>query len=242
MLSSSFVSGQLNISLLPLGDSFQLTVFVVPSNSADVEPIKETDSNFSENLSIASTPHAFATVVSQCPCFCLPITPLVILGISSFQFSNVRRVSKPLTAFSSVETISHQRSSVLSVEKPIVVPWRLSRDLIICSDSFSFLSRSGISLILKSTFIQSITADVGHKLGSIDIEPRRFGSLSPLRERASNAAIFLIERSAVGKDEYFITLPSMNPFNPVTMRIFTSEGISYFASLEIERIEEVSTY
>src|SRR3972149_2512403 len=174
MLSSSFVSGQLNISLLPLGDSFQ--------------------------------------------------------------FSNVRRVSKPLTAFSSVETISHQRSSVLSVEKPIVVPWRLSRDLIICSDSFSFLSRSGISLILKSTFIQSITADVGHKLGSIDIEPRRFGSLSPLRERASNAAIFLIERSAVGKDEYLITLPSMNPFNPVTMRIFTSEGISYFASLEIERM------
>src|SRR5574341_282432 len=236
MLNSSFVFGQLNISLLPLRDSFQLTVSVVPPNSAVVEPVTGMDSNFSENLSIASIPHAFATVVSQCPCFSLPVTPLAILGMSSFQFSNVRRVSKPLAAFSSVETISHQRSSVLSVEKNIVVPWRLSLDLIICSDSFSFLSRSGIPLILKSTFIQSITAEVGHKLASIDIEPRRFGSLSPLRDRASNAAIFLIERSAVGKDEYLITLPSINPFNPSIIRFFISVGISYFASFEIERI------
>src|SRR3972149_7697961 len=109
MLNSSFVSGQLNIPLLPLGDSFQLTVFVVPYNSAVVEPVTGMDSNFSENLPIASTPHAFATVVSQCPRFCLPITPLAILGMSSFQFSNEIRVNNPLAAFSSVEIISHQR-------------------------------------------------------------------------------------------------------------------------------------
>src|SRR5574341_784749 len=110
MLNSSFVFGQLNISLLPLRDSFQLTVSVVPPNSAVVEPVTGMDSNFSENLSIASIPHAFATVVSQCPRFCLPITPLAILGISPFQFSNGIRVNNPLAAFSSVDTFSHHRS------------------------------------------------------------------------------------------------------------------------------------
>src|SRR5581483_2005825 len=67
MVSFSLASGHPNITSLPSGDFVQSTVSTLLSNSEVVEPVTGMDSNFCENLSIASTPQAFATVVSQCP-------------------------------------------------------------------------------------------------------------------------------------------------------------------------------
>ena len=60
-------------------------------NSADAlnsSKIAGNDSNFFENLSIASTPQALATVVFQCPFLSRPTTPRAILGLSWLQLSN----------------------------------------------------------------------------------------------------------------------------------------------------------
>ena len=102
-------------------------------------------------------------------------------------------------AFKSAETISHHNASLFSVEKPIVVPWKFRRERRICSASrmrVVALRQRGWRL---SSRYQSITADVGHRFGSIAMLSSHAGLNGSLpRASAASAATLRIARSAVG--------------------------------------------
>ena len=141
-----------------------------------VDPATAVASNFAENFSIASTPQAFASVVDQWPRAWRPTAPRTIRGMSSRHCGSFASASTPRTAFWSVAIISHQSASVRSVEKPIVVPWKLSRERRICFASAKRSARRGTFCSRSRTPSQSITAEVGQRFGSSAIESSIFGS------------------------------------------------------------------
>src|SRR5215510_5459310 len=128
-------TGQAKEKRPPCGDVFQSTDSVFPESKAVLKPVGEMLSKAFENFCIARTPQALATVVSHRPLCCRPSEPRTNLGRSSLQVPESSRERTRRTAFVSLETISHQRKSVFSVENPNVVPWRLSRALRSCSAS-----------------------------------------------------------------------------------------------------------
>ena len=95
--------------------------------------------------------------------------------MSSFHAGASFSASSSLFALESAEIISHHSASVLSVEKPIVVPWKLSRERRICSAALIRSSwRGSLGWRLRIRY-QSMTADVGHRLGSIAMLSSHFG-------------------------------------------------------------------
>jgi len=168
-------SGQSKRTVPPFGVSQapQRTEEDFGPNAAVVCPDTSAFSKAVENFSKASVPQAFAVVVSQCPCFMRPRAPLAMRGASSFHVSRSVTASSARTALTSGETMSHHRRSALSVENPIAVPCRLIRERRTCCAAASFFARSGMSAVRFSTPIQSITAEVGHRLGSTATEASR---------------------------------------------------------------------
>jgi hypothetical protein len=81
-------------------------------------------------------------------------------------------------ALASADCINQKKSSEPSVEKPIVVPWKLSRERRICFAASRREARSGTFTVRSSTFSQSSTAEVGHRFGSMVMESRRAGSMA----------------------------------------------------------------
>jgi len=142
-------------------------------SEAVVRPETSCFSKAAENFSKASVPQAFAVVVSQRPRFIRPSAPLAMRGASSFQASRSVAASSVRTALTSGVTMSHHRPSARSVEKPIAVPCRFSRERRTCCAASSFLARSGMSAVRFSTPIQSITAEVGQRWGSTATEASR---------------------------------------------------------------------
>src|SRR3972149_2706863 len=96
-------------TISPLGVSPQSTERADPASAAWVVPLTGADSYFSENFSIARTPQALAIVVFHAPRYCLPMAPFTIRGMSGSHPFMRRKVRTPFTAFTSHETISHQR-------------------------------------------------------------------------------------------------------------------------------------
>ena len=92
------------------------------------------------------------------------------------------------TALVSVETISHQSLSTFSVEKFMTVPWKFNRERMICSASVRRRFRSGMSLVRLRMFIQSSTAEVGQRLGSMVTLERSLALALPRWDSASIAA------------------------------------------------------
>src|ERR671923_590738 len=82
--SLSRPAGQPKASTLPLGEASQSTAWVFPDKVAVLVPESGVFSNELENFSMARTPQALATVVSQRPRCCRPKAPRTSLGISSF--------------------------------------------------------------------------------------------------------------------------------------------------------------
>jgi hypothetical protein len=79
-------------------------------------------------------------------------------------------------------------------------------------------------------FNQSITAEVGQRLGSMEIELNKFADTFPPLDRASKADNFLMLRSAVGMGEPLLMDPSINFLRPLSIFSLESEGMLHSAS------------
>lgn len=139
-----------------------------------------------------------------------------------------------LFAFASAEIINHHNASDFSVEKPIVVPWKFSRAR--RSPAPLRAARRAAALRRARTIVQSTTADVGHRFGSIanvssQRESRRLG---PARQRLESAATLRIARSAVGSAEPRTARPSTNATSACSIRRRSRSGISKPASCAID--------
>ena len=99
-------------------------------------PVTGVDSKRAENFPSATVPHALATVVFQCPRCMRPSAPRTSRGMSSFHAGASFSATSSLFALESAEIMSHHSASDFSVEKPIVVPWKLRRARRICSAAF----------------------------------------------------------------------------------------------------------
>ena len=160
-----------------------------------------------------------------------PNAPRTSRGMSSFHAGASFSATSSLFALESAEIMSHHSASVFSVEKPIVVPWKLSRARRICSAALIRSSwRGSLGWRLRIRY-QSMTADVGHRLGSSAMLSSHFALKgSARRDSASSAAILRIERSAVGMAEKRTTRPSTNATSACSMRARSRSGIANPAS------------
>ena len=129
-------------------------------------------------------------------------------------------------ALLSADDISHHQLSVRSVEKPMVVPCRFRRARRICSAWARCLACCGSWGERFSTRYQSITADVGHRLGATVNDSRSSWLMALLRESASSAATLRTARSAVGSGDSSHSLPCTKACKPDSMRALSSAGIS----------------
>ena len=109
IVRSSLCAGQSTCCRSPLGNLFQSTRRAWPATATVVFPETGVLSNAFANFSMASTPHAFATVKSHAPCRWRPNAPRTSRGISSFHCGMFSTDKTNRTAFTSLETMSHQR-------------------------------------------------------------------------------------------------------------------------------------
>ena len=116
--------------------------------------------------------------------------------------------------------MSHQSASERSVEKPIVVPWKLRRERRICRASRRRRAcASAMPSTRVSTLSQSMTADVGQRFGSIG-EARRASRLRRVvagqRFDRRELADRQVRRSAARSRA---RAPATNPFSASIMRV-----------------------
>src|SRR5437867_13411681 len=90
-------------------------------------------------------------------------------------------------------------------------------------------------------FIQSITADVGQRFGSIVMDVSIVGSAWPARASASITASLRMERSAVAQEEWPRIEPATNFLSADCILSRGSGGISQPASWARARIYAVRT-
>ncbi len=192
----------LSANVLMPSSGFHACANVLPASAAVVVPVTGVDSKRDENLPSATTPHALATVVFQRPCCMRPSAPRTRRGMSSFHAATSLNATRSLLALLSAEIMSHHSASRLSVLKFIVVPWKLRRERSTCSAAVIRSSRRGSFGWRLRIRYQSITADVGHRFGSMVKLSSHFAlSGSARRDSASRAATLRMARSAVGNAE-----------------------------------------
>ena len=122
--------------------------------------------------------------------------------------------------------MSHHSASRFSVEKFIVVPWKFKRERSTCSAAAKRSAWRGSFGWRFRMRYQSITADVGQRLGSIvKLSSHLALRGSVRRDNASSAATLRIARSAVGSGEYRTMRPSTKPTSACSMRARSRSGI-----------------
>jgi hypothetical protein len=82
-------------------------------------------------------------------------------------------------AFESEEIISHHSASLRSLENVMIVPWKFSRERRMVSASWRRASARGTPFTRSRMPSQSITADVGQRLGSMLMDSSMPASAAP---------------------------------------------------------------